>query len=151
MAEKKPLGCRWWTAVAFIVAAVVLLTRIDSPSTQLSSNNNNNNQAISGKIDDIITKDPEEKDSIIVITEEDTDERDNTRPSMTTDAKREWPELVGKDGEEAKQTILSENPSVTQVYIIPEGSMVTMDYREDRVWVFVDTTTNKVVSKPQIG
>ena len=39
---------------------------------------------------------------------------------------------------------------VLQVQIVAEGSMVTMDYREDRVRVFIDKD-NKVVSTPRIG
>ena len=52
--------------------------------------------------------------------------------------KSSWPELVGKTGEEAKAVILKENPYVTKVEILLEGSGVTMDYRQSRVRIFVN-------------
>ena len=50
-----------------------------------------------------------------------------------------WPDksLIGMSGEEAKEEIHNVDPSV-QIDIIPEGSMVTMDYNEDRVRIFVN-------------
>uniref|UniRef100_A0A7R9ZMT4 Subtilisin inhibitor domain-containing protein n=1 Tax=Craspedostauros australis TaxID=1486917 RepID=A0A7R9ZMT4_9STRA len=69
----------------------------------------------------------------------------------TADApKTNWPELVGMSGEQAKATIMSENSSVTEIQILPAGSIVTMDYREDRVRIFVDGNGNVSVS-PSIG
>jgi len=37
------------------------------------------------------------------------------------------------------------------VHKVPEGSMVTMDWREDRVRVFYDEETNNVVRTPRPG
>ena len=48
-----------------------------------------------------------------------------------------WPELVGKSGEDAKKEIET-TPGIKLVQVLPVDSMVTMDYREDRVRVFVD-------------
>ena len=48
--------------------------------------------------------------------------------------KHEWPEVVGLDIEEAKVIILNHDPNISVEYV-PEGSMVTMDFREDRVRV----------------
>ena len=50
-----------------------------------------------------------------------------------------WPDksLIGMTGEEAKQEIHNVDPSL-QIDIIPEGSMVTMDHRIDRVRIFVN-------------
>lgn len=62
----------------------------------------------------------------------------------------EWPELVGMNAELAKQTILSQNPDLN-VEIIPSGSMVTMDWREDRVRIYYNETNNVVDSVPTIG
>jgi hypothetical protein len=56
---------------------------------------------------------------------------------------------VGNNAEEAKLAILADNDSLN-VLIVPQGSMVTMDYREDRVRLFVDEE-NKVVKPPRVG
>ncbi|KAL6057577.1 Chymotrypsin inhibitor-2 [Balamuthia mandrillaris] len=63
--------------------------------------------------------------------------------------KTEWPELVGKPFEEVKAAILNDNGSL-QVQSVPEGSMVTMDWREDRVRVFVDNVGN-CAETPRVG
>ncbi len=60
-----------------------------------------------------------------------------------------WLHLVGKDAEAAKLEILSENDEL-QVLIVPDGAMVTMDHREDRVRLYVDQE-NKVVQAPRLG
>ncbi|KAH7285684.1 hypothetical protein KP509_33G040900 [Ceratopteris richardii] len=67
----------------------------------------------------------------------------NTGPSKS------WPELVGLPGEEAKCKILAEDPNLT-VVILPEGSFVTMDFRTDRVRIFVDDK-GIVTKTPHIG
>ena len=64
--------------------------------------------------------------------------------------KTEWPELVGKDAEIAKQTIQGENPSITRVQIVPEDAMVTMDYSTTRVRIFVKPD-NSVARPPRVG
>ncbi|CAD8070758.1 unnamed protein product [Paramecium sonneborni] len=51
--------------------------------------------------------------------------------------KQSWPECVGKTAEEAKQIILGDNAHL-DVQLLPEDSIVTMDYRMDRVRVFHD-------------
>jgi hypothetical protein len=70
--------------------------------------------------------------------------------NMVVDPKQQWPELVGVDGDVAKTTIAQENPSITTIQVLPKDSMVTMDYRTDRVRIFVDDN-NKVVRTPIIG
>eukprot|EP00555_Chaetoceros_dichaeta_P005814 CAMPEP_0198263980 /NCGR_PEP_ID=MMETSP1447-20131203/14277_1 /TAXON_ID=420782 /ORGANISM="Chaetoceros dichaeta, Strain CCMP1751" /LENGTH=67 /DNA_ID=CAMNT_0043952769 /DNA_START=129 /DNA_END=332 /DNA_ORIENTATION=- len=57
--------------------------------------------------------------------------------------------LLGVTGEEAKVTILNSDQSLT-VNILPEGSMVTMDYRLDRVRIFVGENGN-VSQEPHKG
>jgi hypothetical protein len=69
---------------------------------------------------------------------------------MATRPKSYWPELVGKLGTEAAETIKAERPDLTEVTIRPKDSMFTMEYREDRVRIFIDTD-NKVVSAPTTG
>ncbi len=61
----------------------------------------------------------------------------------------EWPHVLGMDGEEAKQLILNDVPD-SQVHIVPQKSMVTMDHRKDRVRIFVDSN-QKVVRTPKVG
>ncbi|KAL3823662.1 hypothetical protein ACHAXA_009767 [Cyclostephanos tholiformis] len=65
-----------------------------------------------------------------------------------------WPKknLVGYTGEDAKFAVLAgdKNLSSENVQILPEDSMVTMDYREDRVRIFVDSN-GIVVRQPTIG
>lgn len=61
----------------------------------------------------------------------------------------EWRELVGQSGDNAKEKIKASHPDLT-VHVVPKGSMVTMDYRVDRVRIFVDEE-GKVSSIPRIG
>ncbi|KAI5021092.1 hypothetical protein ZWY2020_054502 [Hordeum vulgare] len=55
--------------------------------------------------------------------------------------KTEWPELVGKSVEEAKKVILQDKPEA-QIIVLPVGTIVTMEYRIDRVRLFVDRLDN---------
>ncbi|KAL3849794.1 hypothetical protein ACJIZ3_011676 [Penstemon smallii] len=60
-----------------------------------------------------------------------------------------WPELVGARGEVAERVIEKQNPNVNAI-IVPEGSVVTADFRCDRVRVWVNSLG--VVSRiPRIG
>ncbi|KAI5062280.1 hypothetical protein GOP47_0022819 [Adiantum capillus-veneris] len=68
---------------------------------------------------------------------------------VNTGPQKIWPELVGLSGEEAKSKILAENPNLT-VQLVPEGSFMTMDFRTDRVRIFVDAAGN-VSRAPAIG
>jgi hypothetical protein len=62
-----------------------------------------------------------------------------------------WPECVGKTGTECVAIIERVAPDVRgNVFVIPHGSMVTMDYRTDRVRVFVDEG-GVVVQPPHRG
>ncbi len=62
--------------------------------------------------------------------------------------KSEWPELMGVPTEEARQLVLSDRPEVT-VYVVPDGSMVTMDFRANRVRIFENG--GNVVRVPRCG
>ena len=65
--------------------------------------------------------------------------------------RRQWPELVGKTGEEAKEVVLATGgPDIKTVDIIPADSMVTTDFRTDRVRIFVDAG-GRVVRTPIVG
>lgn len=48
-----------------------------------------------------------------------------------------WPELVGFPAEEAK-TILEDEDEGYEVIIVPPGGVTTKDYREDRIWLYVN-------------
>lgn len=76
-----------------------------------------------------------------------------TKPEKNDDdnkmTRRSWPRAVGEDGETVKAEIEQENPKL-KVQILPYGSMVTMDFRTDRVRIFVDGD-GKVVTTPTIG
>nr|1COA_I Chain I, CHYMOTRYPSIN INHIBITOR 2 [Hordeum vulgare] len=63
--------------------------------------------------------------------------------------KTEWPELVGKSVEEAKKVILQDKPEA-QIIVLPVGTIVTMEYRIDRVRLFVDKLDN-VAEVPRVG
>eukprot|EP00939_MAST-03C_sp_MAST-3C-sp1_P003294 g3294.t1 len=62
-----------------------------------------------------------------------------------------WPELKDSDVDTAVQVIKSQRPDLRTVVKLPEGSMVTKDYRLDRVRVYYDTSTNKVTKAPMAG
>ncbi|GMN24139.1 hypothetical protein TIFTF001_040539 [Ficus carica] len=67
----------------------------------------------------------------------------------TDTGKSSWPELFGINGEVAAAIIRRENPKVNTA-IVKEGMMVTMDYRCDRVRIWVDSC-GIVKQTPQIG
>jgi len=65
--------------------------------------------------------------------------------------KNAWPELVGKTVAEAKALVAAEGAGrITQVVEVAEGSMVTMDMREDRVRIFAKPD-GSVASVPVVG
>ena len=65
------------------------------------------------------------------------------------DTRGKWSQLVGKNAREAIDHLRSERPDV-KVEMIPSGSMVTADYREDRIRVFVDDQ-EMVTRAPRVG
>ena len=67
------------------------------------------------------------------------------------DAGLVWPEksLVGHTGENAKLAILEVEPTLS-VQILPEDTMMSMDYRSSRVRIYVDVN-GKVVRQPTVG
>ncbi|MQM15250.1 hypothetical protein Taro_048193 [Colocasia esculenta] len=69
---------------------------------------------------------------------------------MDCKGKSSWPELVGVDGKKAVAIIERQNPLVDAI-IVKEGSAVPLDFRCDRVWVWVDKQCGKVIEIPNIG
>ncbi|CAI5459469.1 unnamed protein product [Closterium sp. Yama58-4] len=54
-------------------------------------------------------------------------------------SKTSWPEVVGMTGEAARDFIQSAVPQCNwYIQIVPFGMMVTMDYRTDRIRIFVN-------------
>jgi hypothetical protein len=71
---------------------------------------------------------------------------------VPADAKISWPEVVGLSSEEAKKKIMEDKPDASVDIIVLAGCCfeITMDYRSNRVRVFVDSS-DKVVEGPAIG
>jgi len=64
----------------------------------------------------------------------------------------EWPELLGKNREEAETFLRSTYGPKLEIVVVPEGFMVTMDHRLDRVRLWVDEETKIVITQiPRIG
>ncbi|KAI3893175.1 hypothetical protein MKX03_020200 [Papaver bracteatum] len=64
--------------------------------------------------------------------------------------KTEWPELVGKPGDVAKEIIEKENPCLRRVLIILDGTLTDLAFFPDRVYVRVDES-NVVTQVPRVG
>lgn len=71
---------------------------------------------------------------------------------MTMDAEQRtaWPELVGLEGNQAKSQLEASLLPGKDIMIVPEDSMVTMDYRTDRIRIFVNKE-GKVARPPALG
>ncbi|KAK6164529.1 hypothetical protein DH2020_001393 [Rehmannia glutinosa] len=63
--------------------------------------------------------------------------------------KYSWPELVGRNGEEAAAVIENENQNVNAI-VLKDGTPVTADFRCDRVRVWVNDY-GVVIRAPTIG
>ncbi|KAL7597977.1 subtilisin inhibitor [Lactuca sativa] len=72
-------------------------------------------------------------------------EAQQTRPSVKTT----WPELVGMKAEDAEKKI-KEEMSGAMVHVVPQDTFLTMEFRSNRVRLFVDSSQN-VVRAPRIG
>ncbi|CAN6684467.1 unnamed protein product [Malus baccata var. baccata] len=64
-------------------------------------------------------------------------------------SKKSWPELVGKNEENAAAKIEQENHGVWAIVIL-EGSATTRDRRCDRVWVRINER-GVVTRVPRVG
>ncbi|CAN1131733.1 Proteinase inhibitor [Linum perenne] len=62
--------------------------------------------------------------------------------------KNSWPELLGRNGDEAAAVVERENRRVDAI-VLREGTPVTRDFRCDRVWVWVNDD-RVVTSVPRI-
>lgn len=59
-------------------------------------------------------------------------------------------DMIGHPGEEMKANIQHHHPEITEVHVVPQGSPVTMDFRPDRVRIYVDEN-GLVVKAPRPG
>uniref|UniRef100_A0A5B7CAU7 Putative subtilisin inhibitor CLSI-I n=1 Tax=Davidia involucrata TaxID=16924 RepID=A0A5B7CAU7_DAVIN len=66
-----------------------------------------------------------------------------------SNTKTTWPEVVGLTAEEAERKIKEDMPRA-QIQVVPPNHFVTMDYRGDRVRLFIDSS-GKVSQPPRIG
>lgn len=82
-------------------------------------------------------------------TESTKTETASTKDTAETD-RQEWPELVGKDGKEARDFIMQQSGNSLQVFVVPNDSAVTADFVTDRVriWINDDGTVSR---PPKIG
>ena len=71
-------------------------------------------------------------------------------PGGAAEPKSSWPELVGTEGAAAVEKIMAERPGL-KVQTLPQGSMVTADFREDRVRVFVSEAGVVTTPVPRVG
>ena len=69
---------------------------------------------------------------------------------ISTGERHTWPHLTGVEADAAVEAIKKDRPDISAVHIVPSNSMVTMDFRTDRVRVFVDKD-NKVTREPRVG
>ncbi|KAL3915097.1 MAG: hypothetical protein SGARI_008261, partial [Bacillariaceae sp.] len=63
----------------------------------------------------------------------------------------EWPILVAMDGQQAAALLEEHYPGFYDIYVLPEDSVVSMDYDVYRIRIFVNTSTSLVVKAPMIG
>lgn len=68
---------------------------------------------------------------------------------MLDPSKSSWPELVGENGEEARIQLQAALPN-KDIFVVPEDAMVTMDYQESRIRLFVDPA-GKISRPPRLG
>jgi hypothetical protein len=82
--------------------------------------------------------------------EKDLGETNHPQPEgETLETRNHWPHLVGHHSKAAEESIRAERPDL-KIVTVPHDSMVTMDFRTDRVRIFVDNE-GKVARPPRVG
>lgn len=86
------------------------------------------------------------------LNETTTDDDDDDDDQAIDEAPRQesWPEVMGLDATKAASYIQSTTDEDLDIVIVPEGYMVTADYQDNRVRLYVDGD-QKVVQEPHIG
>jgi Potato inhibitor I family len=72
-------------------------------------------------------------------------------PAVCEVKKKSWPELVGVLHLDAKAIILKEEPCVSKVDSILEGTPVTLEYIKTRVRIIYSAWSGRVIQAPQCG
>lgn len=76
-------------------------------------------------------------------------EQHNTQSKSSINHHGQWSHLVGKHVDHVEAIIHKESPEL-QIYKLRDGSPVTMDFRTDRIRIFIDENGN-VTKAPIIG
>jgi len=111
--------------------------------------------SLRGKFDGALHIFKERKESelaVEVVTETELVPKITTEPERVLQDVPPWPacEVGATACQDCKGIITAENPDL-YVEIIAYGTMVTMDYRDDRVRIFCQIEDNLVASPPFIG
>ncbi|CAM9263083.1 unnamed protein product [Scytosiphon promiscuus] len=102
--------------------------------------------AISGLVTEEVTED-------LGVGEQRPDEKHKSKmgkPRMSSRVRQTWDECVGMDAMEAVELIRAARPDLKRVVKVPEGAMVTMDMRPDRVRVYCNED-DIVTRPPRVG
>ncbi|KAL3757576.1 hypothetical protein ACHAWU_006021 [Discostella pseudostelligera] len=91
----------------------------------------------------------QQEQAVAVETEREVEVEASSSAKTLSSASWTEKDMVGWSGEDAKVAILAEQPTL-HVFILPENSMLTMDYSEERVRIIVDEN-GKVVRQPRVG
>lgn len=81
----------------------------------------------------------------------DKDVHERALAALAAATRVEWPEVIGMTGAGAVAKIKETRADLAEVVAMPDDSMMTMDYREDRVRVMVSAATGVVEMAPRIG
>ncbi len=66
-------------------------------------------------------------------------------------SRNKWPELVGRDCKMVETHLRQTYGSKFEIQVVEEGSMVTMDFRINRIRLFVDAKTKSIVTQVPIA
>lgn len=75
---------------------------------------------------------------------------DSSTPLPEMHFGEDWSSLLNKNVDDAKVIIQRDRPDV-EIDVLEQNSMVTMDYRMNRVRVFINPETQTVTAIPRIG
>ena len=79
------------------------------------------------------------------------DDAQDSKRKQPIPGKDYWPELVGMDGSAAKKVIQREGGPKIKIELVPRGSYISEDVRQNRVRIFIHADTNRVAVAPRIA